>query len=378
MQAFRHIEVVSKSELKKFLALPGLIYAHDPYWVAPLLMDQQRQLNRKKNPFFKHCIYKAWLVYNGPEPVGRILAYVDSEHNALQQEQTGFIGFFESIDNQEVADYLFRVAIDWLLLQGMNKVYGPMNFSIGNECGVQLSGFNHPPVTQMNHTPSYYSALFEKAGFTKAHDLYAYLVTEEILSQQTDIMQRLKQISDKTLNKEGVLFRTLNMKKYETEVENIQSLFNDFMQGAWGFVPASREEMFYIGETLKYIVDPEVVFFAEIKGKVVGGSLSVPDINQALSHMKGKLFPFGIFKFLYYKKRINRIRVLLLGVRAEYRSKGLDILFYYFTIIQALKQGYTEAELSWISEENFNLISIVEKIGAKRYKTYRMYEKNFR
>jgi len=370
-------EVNSRKEWGQFLQVPFSIYKNDPNWVPPLFMEQRRLLNRKKNPFFKHCIYKAWLIRNNGLPAGRILGYIDSAYNDLHKEKTGFFGFFESINDQQVAGTLFTVLFNWLKQEGMNNVYGPMNFSIGNECGVLISGFDSSPAIQMNHNPLYYPSLFDKANFEKEHDLYAYLMTEKMVVDKENLLPRLRRITEKTLQKEGLKFRKINMKNYKSELGNINTLYNDCMQNNWGFVPSTEKEIFYAGESLKMIADPEMIFFAEVDNRVVGCSLSIPDFNEVLKHMNGRLFPFGIFKMLWYKKKVRSFRMLLLGVNEEYRKKGLDILFYYYTITRGLELGYNKSELSWISEDNRNLIGIVEKLGASRYKTYRMYRKHF-
>lgn len=370
------IVVNSKKEWDQFLQLPFSIHKNDPCWVPPLLMEQRRILNRKKNPFFNHCIYKAWLIRNDGIPVGRILAYIDHVYNHLHNEKVGFLGFFECIDDQITAQALFAAVINWLKQESMDKVYGPINFSIGNECGVLLNGFDHSPALQMNHTPPYYPSLFDKANFEKEHDLYAYLMTEKMVLDKQNLLPRLRRITEKTLRIEGIKFRTIDMKNYKSELENINSLYNKVMHNNWGFVPSTEQEIFYTGASLKMIVDPQMIFFAEINNKVVGCSLSIPDFNEVLKHMNGRLFPFGIFKILWYKRKVRSFRLMLLGVHEEYRKKGLDILFYYYTITRGLELGYNKSELSWISEDNSNLIAIVEKIGAIRYKTYRMYRKN--
>jgi len=370
-------EVISRKELMSFLRLPWKIYSHDRFWVPPLLSEQRRILNRKLNPFFKHALYKAWVSFLPSGVVGRILAYIDSNHNKHYREKTGFVGFFECVDDQETANQLFNVALQWLREQGMEKMCGPMNFSIGNECGVQLHGFNTSPYIQMSHTPHYYNALFEKAGFTKAHDLYAYkLVGNEV--KKHELFPRLKMITDNKLQQKELIFRPINMNRYKSELELINTIFNQTLQYDWGFVPSAMEEVLFTADAMKMIVDPELIIFAEHKGRVVGCSISLPDINQVLIHLNGKLFPFGWIRFLYYKQKINRIRVYLLGILEENRCKGLDVVFYYQSIMKAMERGYNEAELSWISEDNTAMIRIVEKIGATRYKSYRMFQKVIR
>lgn len=368
-------DVISKKDLSTFLRIPWRIYKDDPNWVPPLLSEQRRMLSRKVNPFFKHADYKAWILLSSGIPSGRILAYVDNAHNSYYNEKTGFMGFFECIDHQESAETLFDSAREWLKQQGMQLVSGPINFSIGNECGIQLDGYNTMPYLQMNYTPPYYVALFERSGFSKAHDLYAYkLVVEESLRHA--IFPRLKKITDKIRQQQDLTFRPVNMKRYTEELESINTIFNETMRHNWGFVPSDMEELLFAAGPMKMIADPQLILFAECCGKVAGCSITLPDVNQALKHINGRLFPFGWIKFLYYKQKINRIRLYLLGILEENRFKGLDVAFYYFSILNAFERGYKEAELSWVSEDNATMIQIIEKIGATRYKTYRMFKKS--
>lgn len=370
------VEVNSKKTWDQFLQLPFGIFKNDPKWVPPLLSEQKHLLDKHKNPFFKHCIYKAWLVLENDKPVGREVAFIDTLYNNINNTDTGFLGFFDCIDQQKAADLLFDAGGQWLKQNGMNTICGPMNFSIGNECGVQLTGFEFSPLIQMNYTPENYRSLFEKAGFLKEHDLYAYRMTADEVKDQYKVLSRLEKLAEHSLQKRGVKLRAIDFKNYKKELEHILSLYNDCMSSNWGFVPSSFEEMLYASSSLKQIADKELIFFAEVNNEVVGCSVAVPDINQALYHVRnGKLFPLGFIKLLYHLTKINAFRLLFLGVRRDHRLKGLDSLFYYHTIRKGLERGYKMAELSWISEDNKNLVSIVEKMGAERYKTYRMYKK---
>jgi hypothetical protein len=370
-------EVVSPVDWKNFFCLPKKIYVNGyrKAWVPPLISEQIKILDKKKNPFFKHAHYKAWIVMEEDEIAGRVLAYIDDRYNEHYQERTGFFGFFECENNPAVAHLLFKITSAWLREKGMCRMRGPINFDISNECGILMSGFEFMPYLQMNHTPPYYQQLFEEFNFSKSHDLLAYRITRKMILDNEELLPKLKKISDKILNREGIEFRNINMKKYNEELENINNLYNSFMDKNWGFVPATMEDMLYSAKSLKQIVNPKMIFFAGMKDKTVGCSISIPDINQALTHMNGRLFPFGIFKFLYYKPKINRIRLILLGIDQSFRLRGMDILFYYYTMQRAFENGYDEAELSWISEDNNILISIVEKLGAELYKKYRVYEK---
>ena len=367
-------EVNSAKLLSDFLKLPARLFAEDPYWVSPLLSEQKAILDRKRNPFFRHCRYQAWVIYKDQKIQGRVLAYVDDAYNQHSNSQTGFIGFFDCTNNDGLAGSLFAKATHWLREEGMTHVYGPMNFSIGNECGVQLDAFDTMPYLQMNHMPPYYRTLFENAGFTKAHDLYAYKVNvAEVVS--SPIFLRFQQVAERIKMKENITFRQVDMKNFNAEIELINNLFNQALRDNWGFVPSELEEALFVGKSLKMIVDPSLVLIAERNGKPIGMSISLPDANQVLKRMNGKLFPIGWLKFLLYRRNINRARVYILGILEEERMKGLDAVFYCTSLTRGKDRGYKEAELSWISEENEAMIRMVEKMGADRYKTYRMYRR---
>jgi GNAT superfamily N-acetyltransferase len=370
-------EVKTRKNWGQFLQVPFDLYQNDPVWVPPLLSEQKTILNPQKNPFFRHSISKAWIISNNNQPIGRIFGFIDTLKNSLEGASEGFFGFFECIDEQEVADQLFGICRDWLAQNGIRQMIGPMNLSIGNECGVQLDGFEYPPVVQMNYNPKYYRSLFEKAGFSKVHDLYAYYLVADDAKNNQQLMEKLEKIGRHALENQGIKFRSINLKDFNRELEQVRKLFNESMNKNWGFVPASFEEIEFMGKSLRQIADTDLIFFAEAEGKIVGCSVSVPDINQALIHVRdGKLFPTGIFKLLYYSRKIDRIRLFYMGVLEEYRNKGLDAVFYYQTVLKVKERGYITGECSWVSEDNKNLIKILERFGATRYKTYRMYQKS--
>jgi hypothetical protein len=373
-QKYQLTEVADSKAWRSFLKLPWKIYEHDAAWVAPLLYEQKKLIDKNKNPFFKHAETKAWIVCKGSQAVGRILAYVDHRYNEHYREKTGFFGFFECVNRQQVADILLEKAAAWLKQMGMERIRGPINFDIANECGVLLSGFEYSPTLQMGHSLPYYHVLFEASRFSKAHDLLAYRLRKDVLAD-TQFVDRLKNASNRVLENNQISFRKLRMNDYKEEMVHINNLYNEFMDQNWGFVPTTTEDMMYTADSLKQIVDPKMVFFAEKKAKIAGCSISLPDINQVLRHMNGKLFPFGFLKFLYFRKKITRIRLILLGIQKEYRNRGLDVFFYYHTMKKVFESGYDEAELSWISESNTCLISIVHKFGAELYKRYRVFEK---
>lgn len=314
------------------------------------------------------------MAYADGTPAGRILAFVDTDYTSYTQTQRGFFGFFDCLQEQAIANALLETAAAWLKAEGMKSMCGPMNFSIGNECGVQLDAHDTVPYMQMNHTPPYYRSLVESAGLEKTQDLYAYLIRVEDIRDHP-WMKKLEMLSGLIARKKNYHFRPVRMKNYYQELDHINTLFNQALTDNWGFVPSHMEEVLFTADALKMIIDPEIVFFVECRDQPVGCAISIPDINQVLIHLNGRLLPFGWIKFLYYKKKIDRIRFYLLGILPAHRSIGLDAVLYYQSILKAMQQGYREAELSWICEDNTRMIRIVEKLGAKRYKTYRMYEK---
>lgn len=354
--------------------MPYALYKNDPNWVPPLILEEKRSLNPKKNPFFQHGKCEAWLVEDHSETVGRILAFVDHKHNEYHQEKTGFIGFFECVDSQEVADCMFDQASEWLKEEGMLVMRGPVNLSVSNECGLLITGYDHPPYLKMGHTLPFFSELFKRYSFTKAHGLLAYIMTKKAVEHNKRILSRLERVNERVLNSNQITIRSLNMKRFTEEVENVFRLYNLVMKNNWGFVPASREEIRFMAKSIRPIIDPKMIFMVEKEGDIVGCSLSIPNLNQLLPKLKGKLYPFGIFRLLFSRKQIKGLRLMLIGILPEYRERGLEVLLILNTIEKGIERGYSAAELSWISEDNKNLIGIMDKLGAHCYKTYNIYE----
>lgn len=365
-------EAVNKKDMTLFIKLPWQLYKSDPLWVPPLLYDLKRQLNKKINPFFNDAEAKYWLAFQDGKCVGRIAGIINHQHNKHYTERTGFWGYFECINDNNVSNALINVVHNWLLQKGMNLARGPLNLSLNNECGFLIEGFDRSPVLQMNYNPPYYPALLESYGYKKEHDLYAFYLSDSITGNEK-IMQRLKRISDLVVQKEKITFRYFNTKDFKGEVEKIRLLFNDYMRDNWGFLPMEKEEVGFIAEALKPLLVKELAIFAEVNGETVGCSLSLPDLNQLLKSMDGKLFPFGIFKFLFNKHKIKDIRVMLMGINKPFRRKGLEAVFIYRTIIEGTKRKFTGAELSWVSEANISMIRELENLHAERYKTYRVF-----
>ncbi|MBI5021797.1 MAG: hypothetical protein HZB59_10195 [Ignavibacteriales bacterium] len=361
--------VSTSKDLNHFIKFPWKIYKDDPYWVAPLLMDRRKLVDRKNNPFYKHADVEFFLAYKNNEIVGRIAAIINHNHNKEHKDKIGFFGFFESINDQQVADVLIRTSKEWLKARGMTGMRGPANPSVNDEYGMLIDGFDKQPVILMPYNPPYYNSLIEKAGVPKIKDLYAYHVSKE-----RSLNERLTNIASRVAQREGLKFRSIDMKNFDKEVDAIKQLYNRAWQYNWGAVQMTNEEFDYLAKDLKQIIVPELVIIAEFNGEPIGFSLSIPDLNIALKHNKnGYLLP-GIFRLFWHKKKINWVRVLVLGVVPERLKTGAASVLFYETAKRCTENGYPDGEAGWVLEDNTMMNRAAEFLNAERSKTYRLYE----
>jgi len=364
------LPVHSKQDLRQFIKLPWKIYRDDPHWVPPLILDMKKMLDRKKNPFFLHSEAEYFLAYKNGELVGRIAAILNRNHNAAHDEQTGFFGFFESTNDAEVANALLGAAKEWVKNKGMNRLRGPANFSTNDTCGFLIEGYDSSPAILMTYNPQYYLNLMEQAGFNKIKELYAY-----DFHRNMPIPDRFKKFAEKVMDDPTISIRSLNLKDFKRDVEIVKMIYNDAWRDNWGFVPMTDKEFDHLAAELKPVVDPDIAFIAEVNGEPAGFSLALPDYNEILKDIDGRLLPFGIFKLLWRKNRIKRVRVVTLGVRTKYQKKrGLAPAFYYETYQRGKNRGYEKGEFSWILEDNVLMNRALEGLGAKLYKKYAFYE----
>lgn len=362
--------VKSRKELNQFIKFPWIIYRDDPYWVPPLLIEMKNLLNRKKNPFFKHSEAEYFLAYKNGQVSGRIAAILNNNHNAYHKEKTGFFGFYECINDSEVSNALLNTAREWVKAKGMERMRGPMNFSTNDTCGFLIEGFEMSPVLMMPYNPPYYLDLMAKYGMKKIKEMYAYYFDRDM-----DIPERFAAFAQKTHQDPTITFRILDMKNIWREVEYMKEIYNEAWSDNWGFVPMTDEEFDHMARQLKPIADPDIIYLAEINGEPAGFSISLPDFNQILKDLNGRLFPFGIFKLLLNRKKITRIRVITLGVKHKFQKKrALAPTFYYETYTRGKRKGYSLAEFSWILEDNVLMNRAIQAMGAKLYKKYAIYE----
>lgn len=365
--------VERRAERKAFVRFPWRIYPNRyPAWVPPLLSEELKRIDPKKNPFFLHGDAQLFLAYRDGEPAGRIAAIENRRHNEFHDDRVGFFGFFESEEDPRVANALLDEAAAWVAERGLISLRGPTNFSTNEECGLLVENFEDAPYVMMTYNPPYYAGLLEGWGLAKVKDLLAYHITYEEFDQERFAgLDRLIQRS-----KVDIRVRSLDMKRFDQEVELVRDLYNAAWERNWGFVPMTDAEVEHMAKQLKAVVDPDLVLFGAIDGEPAGFSLTLPDINQAIRHANGRLFPFGLLKLLWHMRRINGVRILTLGLKERHRRSGLAAKFYYETFKRGTSKGHMQAESSWILEDNRAMLGGVEKMGFRRYKTYRLYERH--
>lgn len=364
--------VQTKADLNEFIKFPWKIYRDDPHWVPPLIIERKEFFDKKKNPFFQHAEVVFYLAKRGAEIVGRITGIVNHNHIKFHQENVGFFGLFECVKDYEIAKALLDSVRDWLKSKGMEIMRGPANFSSNDEWALLVEGFDSPPVIMMSYNPPYYLGFLENYGMVKAKDLYAYFIDKSLPPPE-----RVARMAESIKNKENVKIRNVNMKKFKDEVERIKQIYNSAWSKNWGFIPMTDEEFDHMAKNLRQIVDPHMVFIAEVDGKPAGFSLALPDFNQVLRRLNGRLFPFGIFKLLWHtkiKNKIDGVRIITMGVVPEFQKRGIDTLFYVETYNMGVKKGYAWAEMSWVLEDNVLMNRTLELLGARLYKKYRIYE----
>lgn len=365
------IPVTSQYDLMRFIKFPHKLYKGDENWVPKLITDEKKFFNPKKNPYYAHSDVMLFIAMAKDKIVGRISAHTNTLHNKVHHDKVGFFGFFESINDQDVANKLFDTAGNWLRTKGCNAMRGPMNFSTNDECGLLIKGFDTPSMVMMPYNKKYYQSLIENAGLDKEMDLFAYI------GKVQPAPDRIKKLSDKLEKRGRFTIRSLNKKNRKTfkkDIETIFEIYTKAWENNWGAVPMTNLEFKHIVSELMPIVVPELVFIAEIDGEPAGFSMTLPDYNFILKKMNGHLFPFGLLKALYYKNKIPRLRVITMGVIKKFQGRGIDTVFYAKSFEVANKRGYKEGELSWILENNDMMNKIAKSLNAELYKTYRIFE----
>jgi len=363
------LPVESKRELEEFIKLPWQIYQNDPHWVPPLISEIKFLLS-EENPFWKHSEKKLFLAKENGRLLGRIAGIVDHPHINFHQEKCGFFGFFETVNDYLVAEKLLNTVREYLKEKKMKLMRGPMNPSINEECSFLIEGFDSAPTIMMTYNPRYYLEFMERYGLKKAKDFYAYLAP--ITGEQ---IEHLSQVAEMVRKREpDLVVRPINLKKLAEELSKIKQIYNSAWSENWGFLPMTDEEVESMAKRLRPLVVPEILQIAEFNGKPAGFLMAVPDYNQVLKKINGRLNLSGIIIFFWYKNKIDTLRLITLGVCPEYRKRGIDALLYLESLKGAMKNGYKLCEYSWILEENILTQRAAEMMGGKLYKKYRIYE----
>ena len=370
-------EVETARERETFIRVPWALYADDPAWVPPLLQERRDHLNPRKNSFFNHGEARFWLALRGGRPVGRISAQVNRAHLAQHHDATGHFGMLEAVDRPEVFQALVTTAEGWLKKRGMQRAVGPYSLSINEESGLLVEGFQHPPSLMMGHARPYYAAQLEALGYRKAKDLICYRYgAEQALPATVEMLVR------KVAKAKEITLRPLDMRRYEEDLGNIMAIFNDAWSDNWGFIPLSPEEIRSLARDLKPIVRPQSIAIAELNGAPVAMAIGLPNVNEAIADLNGRLLPLGWARLLWRLKvrTTKTARVPLMGVRKAYQGSPLGAALA-FSVIETIRRtqkelGVESVELSWILEDNRPMQHMIEQLGGVPYKTYRVYARD--
>ena len=362
-------------DLKDFIQVAFEVYRDDPAWVPPLHMEISDRLSPKKNPFFEHAEVALFTAWKDGKAVGRISAQIDHEHLRIHQDNAGFFGFFDTLDDQEVASALVAAAEEWLVGHGMTVMRGPFSLSINEETGMLVEGFDSPPTIMMSHHHSYQEALAEGAGLQKVKDCYGWKY--DVVAAPARAQKAWEAINSLP----EVRFRSVSPRSLKKEVRDILDVFNDAWQHNWGFVPATDAEAKKMAADLQLILDKELSFFAEIDGQPVAICVCLPNLNEVIRDFEGKLNPVTVAKLIWRLKirGPKSARLMLLGVRTDLRGKKryapLATAVIAELVRRGLKEGYEWAELGWTLEDNRLINAAIRSMGAKIYKRYRLFEK---
>jgi GNAT superfamily N-acetyltransferase len=366
----REIREISDKDLDIFINYPYTLFRGHPYWVGDLKKDARHMLDTG-HPFWRHGERKLFMAFNNGATAGRIAAIINQAHNNFHGDKAGFFGFFDCAEDREASGALFAAATAWLKAKGMDSVIGPMNPSTNETCGMLSEGFDLPPMIMMPYNPPYYLELAEAAGFTRVKDLYAYKY--EVAK---GFPERFEKIVSRINRDNKVTMHFADVKNVDKSIEEVKDVYNAAWETNWGFVPMTTAEMDDLAKSLKPMLKPDYLYFAHYEGKPAGFVLLLPDFNIALKHVNGALDPLNILPFLYRCSfKLNRGRMITLGVKKEFRGKGIEMMLIKQGIMAAGKMGWEYGEMSWTLEDNTLINGVIEALGSELYRKYRIFEK---
>jgi GNAT superfamily N-acetyltransferase len=368
--------VRTRRELKRFVKVPFGLHRDQPQWVAPLIFERMEFLNREKNPYFEHADAEYFLAERDGEAVGRITVQIDHRWDEYQGGSDAMFGFFETANDPEVAAALLGAATEWAKGKGRGRILGPMDFTTNDEIGILIEGYERRPMILEPWHPPYYRELIEAEGFDKAMDVQMWELQFGDLKQGESFDPSIHAAAEKALHDEGITIRNMRKREMASEVRRFMDVYNEAWGDNWGFVPITDAEVEFQAKNLKQVIDEEWAFMAEKDGEVVGAALTLPDINQVLAKLNGRLLPFGWLRFLRGKGKVDQLRVLALGVKHAYRHSGVAAGLYLKHLETAARPGTIEGgEMGWILETNGPMNRAMEGMGGKVIKKYRLYEK---
>lgn len=363
------VAVASRRQRRQFVELPYELYSQDDQYVPPLRRDEHRRFDRRHNPFLEHAEISRWLAVDDGRVVGRIAAIDDRLHDEIHGQRVTWFGFFEARDATVAGELLAAVAAH-ARRRGSGIVRGPVNPSLHDACGLLIEGFGDRPYALMPYNPPSYAAFIERAGYRKAKDLYAW-----DLDLTSPLSPRVERLAERARRRKGVVVRPVDLRRFDAELDILKTVYRGAWADNWGFVPPTDAEIRQLAIELRPVVDPELVLFAEIHGEPVACAVSIPDVNQVLHRMNGRLLPFGLLHFLRRRQIVTRTRMLLLGVLPDARRLGLYPLLMAEARRRAAARGYRRGEVGWTLEDNDLINAGIEAAGGRRVKTYRLYEK---
>ena len=366
----------SRRDLARFIRLPERLYRNELLWVPPLRFERRRFLDRRRNPFFRNGEAEYFLAWRDGRPVGRITAHIDRKLNDYHGNRWGLFGFFECEEDPEAARALFAAAEAWLAERGRDRAVGPASFSMNDECGILVEGHGRRPMIQQPWHPPWYAGLVEGAGYRKVMDLYMWSL--HITQARERVLPVILELAEKLEPEHGITIRHLDKRDLENEARRFVDVYNAAWKDNWGFVPITYEEMIHTSKENRLVLDENWCMFAEKDGEPVAAALTVPDFNQVLARMGGRLLPFGWLKALTGRRRIDEVRVGFLGVVPEYQHTGVAAGLYVEHFEMAEKTPQHGGETGWILEENTAMNRAMEAMGGEIVKRYRMYEKELR
>ncbi len=365
------VAVTTKADQKAFIQFAWDHYAGDPYWVPPLRSEIKGLLNYRHHPFYEKGEIQTFLAYRGNKIVGRIAAIVDGFHNEHHKEQRGMFGFFESIDDGEVAGALFNAVKDWFEQRKITQLRGPANPSQNYEWGMLVEGFDEMPTFMMTYNKPYYDKLVKQNGFEKSQDMFAYIGRMEELD---NVNPKMIKVVEQATERFNIKVRPVSKRTFDQDVKSFLNIYNRAVEGQWGFTPLSEGEMKETSGGLKHLIVPEMTTIAEVDGKAVGAVFGLLDYNPLIKKIDGRLFPFGIFRLLWGRRKLKRVRLLSTNVLPEYQRWGLGIVLLARLVKPCLEMGLETGEFSWVLESNKLSRGTLERGGAEKTKTYRIYD----